>query len=818
MDYRQEVINAANRHGVAPELALAVMFQESKGNQAAVSPKGATGLMQLMEGTARDLKVDRNDPLQNIDGGVRYLKQQLNRFGSVDLALAAYNAGPEPVKKHGGIPPYPETQNYVRSIMAKVAQTPPLPRNEAKEAAAATPKMSLDKLLSDPNYTGANQETKNFIFKHYASRDPNYTKANPDTQAFIRKGFGLDVEVPPAAATPEVPGPRAQPPAWAASYPGLYRTAVAARELVGPTAEAFGGIAGGLAGGAAGTFGAGPVGTAVGGIAGAGLGYGIAKQALQNVDVGLGLKTAPSAPQLEALRTQQMTPAQRVGTAASAVGAEMKQAAGNVLEGATYETGGRLLGPAISYGLQKTGSLLGKVADIGQLPYQLAARTMREAFGGKPQVEAARNALQAAAQQGRDVTAQQALAQGGVIAPGAQATIEKTIKRTSAVDRRAAIEAEQEAARKAALEGVSPDLKAAIEARKAASDPLYKAADSAIVPIDAELSELFARLPKGTIAAAAEMAKRDKRPFIMGKTTPAKPADPKLVAISGRPFMKDKPAEVAEVTGETLHYIRRALSDIAYGPPQAGVTGDLQRATKKLLDEFTTAFETRVTPYKEARAIFSEKSGPVNQAQVLREMVSVLEHAGGGERVLPFLNVLGRGESAMIKRAGGKGAPRFESLDEVLTPDQIRVVQDVAAQLRAQSAVTTQVSEGQQRATQLLREELPNYRIPNVFNVLVTTTNKVLDKLGVVVGQKTIQKIADASLSAKSFDELLAALPGNERIKVLKAISDPETWRGIEKSAAPGIMGGVAAANAPAMPAIPVNSLAPAAPVNALTQ
>lgn len=127
MKYRNEVIAAANKYGVPPLLALAVMRQESGGRQSAVSGKGATGLMQLMPATARELKVDPTDPLQNIDGGVRYLAQQLKTFGSPDLALAAYNAGPGKVRKFKGIPPYQETQNYVKRIMAEVQAQQPTP-------------------------------------------------------------------------------------------------------------------------------------------------------------------------------------------------------------------------------------------------------------------------------------------------------------------------------------------------------------------------------------------------------------------------------------------------------------------------------------------------------------------------------------------------------------------------------------------------------------------------------------------------------------------------------------------------------------------
>jgi peptidoglycan DL-endopeptidase CwlO len=110
---------AASRHGVDASLLAAVAQQESNFNSSAVSPAGARGLMQFMPATAAGLGVDPLDPGSAIDGAAKYLGQLTRQFGSTDLALAAYNAGPGTVTRYGGIPPFPETQNYVRNVLTK---------------------------------------------------------------------------------------------------------------------------------------------------------------------------------------------------------------------------------------------------------------------------------------------------------------------------------------------------------------------------------------------------------------------------------------------------------------------------------------------------------------------------------------------------------------------------------------------------------------------------------------------------------------------------------------------------------------------------
>lgn len=112
------IIQSCKAHDVNENLLKGLITQESRGNSLAVSEDGAESLTQLMPETSKELGVKNPfDPKENIDGGARYLKELLNEFGNVKLALAAYNAGPEAVRKYQGIPPYKETQNYVKCVL-----------------------------------------------------------------------------------------------------------------------------------------------------------------------------------------------------------------------------------------------------------------------------------------------------------------------------------------------------------------------------------------------------------------------------------------------------------------------------------------------------------------------------------------------------------------------------------------------------------------------------------------------------------------------------------------------------------------------------
>jgi len=147
--YAVEITAAAKANGVDPALLAGLVKQESGFKPDAGSPAGARGLTQLMPATAAGLGVSNVlDPVQNLNGGAKYLKQQLDAFGGdVAKALAAYNAGPGAVQRFGGIPPYAETQNYVRIVQQNAASF----RGPSTAAAAPTPSVTPYSPSSQPS-------------------------------------------------------------------------------------------------------------------------------------------------------------------------------------------------------------------------------------------------------------------------------------------------------------------------------------------------------------------------------------------------------------------------------------------------------------------------------------------------------------------------------------------------------------------------------------------------------------------------------------------------------------------------------------------
>jgi hypothetical protein len=161
MSYNTEQLKEIARQkardfGVNEDIFLKLVGAESGWNPRAKSSAGAEGLVQLMPATAQGLGVSNPyDPVQSLTGGARYLSQQLKRFGSYDKALAAYNSGPGTVERYGGIPPFKETQNYVKKILG--GGTPPAakPQAQVAEAPGANPQDFLKGYLLQTLLMGA---------------------------------------------------------------------------------------------------------------------------------------------------------------------------------------------------------------------------------------------------------------------------------------------------------------------------------------------------------------------------------------------------------------------------------------------------------------------------------------------------------------------------------------------------------------------------------------------------------------------------------------------------------------------------------------
>lgn len=186
-----DAINAAAaKHGLPADLLFAVAQTESDFDQSVVSEVGAKGIMQLMPDTAKELGVDADDMRENIEGGARYLKRQLDAFdGNIEMALAAYNAGPDAVQKHNGVPPYEETQNYVKKIM------------DILDGANMNPATEVETAPAIQSYDMPTQGDR--ITEQVAHLKPAWQEQLPMIGGILKYKFGLDGEISSGARSPE---------------------------------------------------------------------------------------------------------------------------------------------------------------------------------------------------------------------------------------------------------------------------------------------------------------------------------------------------------------------------------------------------------------------------------------------------------------------------------------------------------------------------------------------------------------------------------------------------------------------------------------
>jgi ferritin-like metal-binding protein YciE len=320
------------------------------------------------------------------------------------------------------------------------------------------------------------------------------------------------------------------------------------------------------------------------------------------------------------------------------------------------------------------------------------------------------------------------------------------------------LEDAQEAGRIKTMEAVKPDLKTAIDTRKATTEPYYQAADKANVVIDKNMSDVFKRMPKGVMAKAAEIAKME-----------------------GRDFKILNADDTQSITGESLHYIKRALSDKANASPLTGIGQDEINATKSVLGDFINVFENKVPDYGVARKLYAEGSKPVNQSKVIDAMVNTLKAPKGGERVTPFLNSLGAGENALIKRADQ--SPRFGGIDEILNAPQKGARDKVVSELMRDSEVNKRAIAGAGGLADIVGDKTFKARLPQLLDTKFAVANKVLSSIETKVNKNTMKAIIEGMKSGKNANELLNTLPSGERLKVIEALKN--------QKATPYLSGGI---------------------------
>ena len=394
------------------------------------------------------------------------------------------------------------------------------------------------------------------------------------------------------------------------------------------------------------------------------------------------------------------------------------------LEGAAMEAGGRgIIGPVIDKASKAAGWVWDTVS--GNLLQVRAGKIVRQIAG------ADLDAIKAAAANApQNVTAAQATLPAGndvLAALGARAAkndVTNFFARTAA---------EQEAARMAALKNVTPDMATAQAMRGNAASPLYTAATQPSVAVNT----------KPLVTRVDDLLTRN-------------PGNPELVTALNKIKAGLESSTNAEQVSSVLDGLKTAIA-----------SKDNKFIAKNLLD-VKSSIESALPGYKTAQQVFATASKPVNQAAVLGEMQNVLAREGGGERVTPFLNVLGRGENALLKRSTGEA--RFGGLENVLSKPQMETVNNVAGQLTQDLQLAKAATRGEGGLSRILGENKAAAELPPAFNLYTRTTNKVLSLLEGRVNANTIKAMENGMRSGKDLMLLINKLPADERVSVLKAI------------------------------------------------
>lgn len=468
---------------------------------------------------------------------------------------------------------------------------------------------------------------------------------------------------------------------------------------------------------------------------------------------------------------------------------------GAVADLSTLLTGGGAA--ATKIGLGKTGAALSKVgsainpmrpiAPIIEKPIKYMGRGFDAAYNAlDPKSTAYLTAVE-----GRGPEVLNALRQPSEIVPGslptaAQAAAPVGATRFSAMGASAAkttptpfyerAEA-QKAAQLAAVQqvGKTPvELKAAEAARSGTAKQLYGIADKAMVAADDTFTSLLNRPSMDKVLArASDLAAEKGQPFQIGQNRPAQVVPSAIVDEAGRPLGQTViPGEVAKYPGSSLHAMKMAFDDLIKDPATFGIGSAEAKAIGRTRAQFLEWAESKAPSYKTARETFAAQSKPINQMEVGQFLEGKLKPALGEEtarlRAAGYAGALENAPST-IKRATGES--RFQNLSDVLTPDQIKIVEDVRADLaRARQAEAQALAaRGAGPDVNLMGTEvMGNVRAPNLINNVITVANDLLRRMQGKLDQKLAIELAaemlDPAAAAKALDKALARQAKGEKL------------------------------------------------------
>jgi hypothetical protein len=545
------------------------------------------------------------------------------------------------------------------------------------------------------------------------------------------------------------------------------------REFITPTVEMLGAAGGGLLGAGAGTLVAPGVGTATGAVGGAGLGYGMAKEALNLADIYIGGK------------------APRQGAA------QVTEPIQNVLEGATYEAGGRIIGPAVGY-------VAGKVADLRQIPKQKAAAIAQKAMGDDlPQaVNALRNAPANASV--AEVTAK-------IENPAWQALVQNALEKDPQFVRKARLLGERESRNAlAALAGGSTaaDVRATGELAKSnltsITTPMREAALKRGNLGQYVADEASIRAANDLATLTGSGAKIDPAQFVAQATG----AEKALRSVGVKPLESASLIQRISATADNPAFagndlisgaVKNVADDISKWTGQGGVI-DLN-ALEAIRKNSVNAAIAQLRPGADATAQRNLAAGVLSK---IKPAIDDAIEAAGGTGWRDYLNMHAKGmrkiaekeltgEAAQLWKTDKDAFVRLvqnESPDAVekvlgsgsyniakeLSDNTMSVLQKQAEKRLTELAIKEQVSEGGAALSQLLKQETSRFRFPSFLSFWASASNKTLSELEQRIGAKTMSQLTQAMKTPQGAADLLETLSATERNRVINLMTKPQTW------------------------------------------